>query len=679
MSRANVSNIRGNAFRKSEAEEPINERTSQYFSERGIDLGYLERDVRLHVERGGDNRFYIDYYLPDGSPLIVERRDGSSVQFSVFREWNPKRSGRNKGQKFTQPKGVYSALYFAPIPARFRRSLVSIAQDARSPLIITEGPVKAMAIAQHGGAAIAVNGCWNWKTSVGAPVPEWDSISLSGRDVTIVYDSDAADNTDVQDGLLGLRDMLAKRGATVFICLLSPVNGDPKTGADDWIAEHGYSQFVAYLSEHRCPGDDPKFLDWGRRAKLEEMNRQHAVVMAGSQAVVLTERDDEILLSTPAQLKPFYENRFVGCGQKRLLQWWLEHPERRTYSSIVFQPDGVPPEGAYNLWRGFKVQPKRGKCGLFLKHVREIIADGNRAVAKYVLAWMADAVQNPGTRPGTAIALRGEQGTGKGVFANTFGSLFGTPHFVHLRSARQLTGRFNSHLMQALVVFADEAFWAGDHSAVGPLKALITEDQLPIELKGKDIFFVRNFARLLIASNDDWIVPAGPWERRFCVLDVGNKHRQDVNYFRAIAEELNAGGREALLHYLLNFDLTDVNLRDIPKTEALWDQQLLSMTSVQKFWFERLMEGRLLARHKGWVPLTAKSELHARYAEDAGLDRQPARSAETEFGCQIKNLVPGLKTKRESSGHRRRQYLFPPLDACRQGFEKRMGRKIEWD
>ena len=114
---------------------------------------------------------------------------------------------------------------------------------------------------------------------------------------------------------------------------------------------------------------------------------------------------------------------------------------------------------------------------------------------------MADAVQNPSQRPGTAIVLRGKQGVGKGIFCSEFGKLFGQ-HFVHVQHARHLTGHFNAHLKDALIVFADEAFWAGDKSAEGALKAMVTEDLLPIEFKGKDATYVRNHIRLLVASNN---------------------------------------------------------------------------------------------------------------------------------------------------------------------------------
>ncbi len=664
LRRSIVTSIKGSPFCNADADDPINAWTVEYFTERGIDLGYLEKSAKIIVERGGGNCPIIHYPLPNGE----------FTDFWVKRLEHPP---RGKG-KFDRPAKEPPHLYFAPIPKRFKVRWPQILADVQIPILIAEGPVKAMAIAQYGGVAVGIEGAQNWHYKGGQKLlDEFKLISWKGRPVTLVYDADVATNENVQDGLLGLCDGLLNIGAIPAICLLDAVDGDPKTGVDDWIKTRGYKRFKKYVRETTRPFNDPKFAGWGTQAKLNFMNSRHAVVMAGNQAVVLTERDDEILLSTPTQLKTIFDNRFVG--QKKLLTWWLEHPDRRTYERIVFEPQGKVPDNAYNLWRGFAVQPKRGRCNLFLDHIRKNIVGGNRDVYKYIIAWMADAVQNPAHRPGIAIALRGEQGTGKGIFATNFGSLFGNTHFVHVQSSRQLTGRFNSHLKQALILFADEAIWAGDRSAVGPLKALITEERQPIEIKGKDIFFVRNHVRLIIASNEDWVAPAGPSERRFCVLDVGSAHMQDTKYFGAIVKQMENGGREALLHRLLDYDLSGIDLRNFPKTKALWDQKVRTMTPVQRFWLERLLEGRLLVTDQAWAPLVVKSSLHRRFADDAKLDKVPFRSAETEFGSEIKKLVPGPRTKRESGGFRRRRYLFPSLGECRMAFEKAMGHTIDWE
>src|SRR5262249_26291796 len=89
----------------------------------------------------------------------------------------------------------------------------------------------------------------------------------------------------------------------------------------------------------------------------------------------------------------------------------------------------------------------------------------------------------------------------------------------------------------------------------------VTSRQHMIERKGVDPVPVRNLIRLLVTSNNHWVVPAGMEERRFAVVDLGEAAIQNAEYFAAIDDEMANGGREALLDYLLRFDLSNVDLR----------------------------------------------------------------------------------------------------------------------
>ena len=81
-------------------------------------------------------------------------------------------------------------------------------------------------------------------------------------------------------------------------------------------------------------------------------------------------------------------------------------------------------------------------------------------------------------------------------------------------------------------------------------------------------------------ATKDWVVPAGLEERRFLVLDVSDRHMQDYPYFKAIGQQMDNGGREAMLHDLLARDIKDVNLSIYPRTPALLDQILSSMSPI---------------------------------------------------------------------------------------------------
>ena len=332
-----------------------------------------------------------------------------------------------------------------------------------------------------------------------------------------------------------------------------------------------------------CIPEDDKITGKEERANIPveilELNQRHAAVMLGGKFAILNEESNpgesfpHITFSSPLDFKNKYGNRrvLIGADYQKLGHAWLNHPDRRQYDEIVFQPNGTT-EKFFNLWRGFSVKPIEGNCQLYLDHIRENITGGDDELNDFVLDFMADAVQKPGKKPGVSLVLRGDQGVGKGVFAKHFGRLF-DPHYVQINNSHHLLGNFNAILQDKLVVFADEAFWAGDKQAEGVLKGLVTEEMNVIEQKGKDAYKIRNYIRLIVASNNEWVVPAGPSERRFCVLDVLSARKQDHSYFSAIEEQMDNGGLEALMHFLMNRNLTGKNLRNLPKTTALQEQK----------------------------------------------------------------------------------------------------------
>lgn len=419
--------------------------------------------------------------------------------------------------------------------------------------------------------------------------------------------------------------------------------------------------------------------------EIAALNQKHAVVLLGGKCVILNETIDPtfnragINFSSPASFKDFYANQKVSDGNRevKLGHYWLTHADRRQYDGVVFSPSQDVP-GYYNLWRGFSVELREGSCACYLAHIRDVIASGNEEVYEYLLNWLADLFQNPGRRPGVAIVLRGDQGVGKGAMVSPLLIILGS-HGLHISLSKRLVGSFNNHLKDAILVFSDEAFWAGDKGAEGVLKALVTEDTFSIEPKGVDCFTVKNHIRLIVATNNSWAVPAGLEERRFFALDVSPVHMQDTEYFKNLFDEMGNGGREALLHFLLNRDISGVDLRKFPKTDALLEQKHFSMTPVQKFWFEILMRGALTKDTDCWdMGEVSKDDLHDFFVEFTGKTGQRHRATSTELGMGLKQITQVKSVVRNMKGLRTPAYQFPALEKCRELFEIKLKQKITW-
>ena len=427
---------------------------------------------------------------------------------------------------------------------------------------------------------------------------------------------------------------------------------------------------------------------------VDALNRKHAVLPIGGKCLILNEgvnpvtKQNSINFSSKADFINILSNQTIpnpNNPQKQISVgnvWW-NSKDRRQYAGIVFEPEKDVPDH-YNLWRGFAVEPKKGNWSLMKRLIREGICSDNEVLYRYMLAWMARVVQDPGgERPGVCTVLRGGQGVGKGMFVRNFGYLFG-PHFLQIAQSSQLVGRFNSHLVNIILLFVDEATWGGDREAEGVVKNLITEPTLTVEAKGKDVFPVRNNMNCLIASNSSWVVPAGKDERRFFAVDVSDKFKGNHTFFKKLAAQMKQGGREAMFHDLLEMDISDVNLKNFERTEALLEQILQSMTVIEKWWFGRLSDGEIsdnLSAMDGdsWPPYVSNEVLYDDFKFFASELKKYIPEKEV-FGKQLNKLFESADYVRPTiNGKRKTCRLLPSLKDCREFFEKTVKMKVDWD
>lgn len=379
--------------------------------------------------------------------------------------------------------------------------------------------------------------------------------------------------------------------------------------------------------------------------------------------------------------KPKKKGKSLTLGE-----WWLGHSERRYFDRVVFAP-GQEPRNCYNLWRGFACEAKPGDCSLYLKHVLDNICKGDEAIYRYVICWMARAVQFPGEAGHVAIVMRGLRGVGKGEFVKHFGALFGR-HFLPCTNPIHLVGQFNLHLKDTVVLFADEAFYAGDKRHEAVLKGLITEEFLTLEGKFLGTEAGRNCLHLLMATNNEWVVPAGAHERRFLVLDVLGAQMQNTAYFGPLIEQMQNGGREALLHHLLSMDLSAFEPRNVPKTTALQEQKEHSLSPEEEWWHGKLQTGEIQPGRgwPSWVPCEQLADDFAQHLQGWAKGQRSSRIRLTKLlqrtGCTLGQLGRAVNVEgSDGSVHlvdRPRVYRIPALDVARARWDELFGGAFDW-
>lgn len=427
---------------------------------------------------------------------------------------------------------------------------------------------------------------------------------------------------------------------------------------------------------------------------VERLNSRHAVVQHGGRTFITHQLESgEVTFGDERHLHTLYANDFTVNAQGKLVsvsKAWIAHPDRRTYpNGVVFDPANTSSTDCFNLWMGFAVTPDpSGSCELFLTHLLEVVCDGDRALFEYIVGWWAHLVQKPGEKPGVALVLRGEKGTGKDTVAEYVALAIGKKYCPTIAHPDHLVGRFNSRFQTALIIHVQEGFWAGDKKAEGTLKYLVTSENIEIERKGMDSFQMPSVLRVFISANADWVVPASRDERRWAIADVSNKRRGDREYFSALYAEKNGSGPAALLAFLLDYDLSGFDVREVPQTKGLANQKLASLKNFELWWYETLENGDLNidTEDQNWngspLKLTC-ADVRSDYARWMSTKNyQGAIITDSQLGKFLKQACPSLEVTRPSQSHspqRTRWYQFPPLDICREQFATWLGSELTWD
>jgi Family of unknown function (DUF5906) len=427
---------------------------------------------------------------------------------------------------------------------------------------------------------------------------------------------------------------------------------------------------------------------------IEAVNRRYFIVRnLGGKAVVGIFASNEcgelhFTHQTQHDFMVAMANRTVGVQgadgvtkNMPLGRYWWQHEDRREYQGVRLDPRGVP-NGYLNLWRGFTVKPVAGEWGRMQRHIFEVIANGNREHAEWIIRWIAWVLQNPGDVAEVALVLRGPWRCGKGILLWAIREIFGVRG---MQTSKQdlITGRFLEHLRDCCFLYADEAYWPGGKAQESTFKNLITEPTQVIEGKGLKAEQIRNHLSIAMSANEEWVVPHAPG--RFAMFDVSGKHVGDPAYFAALATELANGGLGAILHDLLAMDLTGwrPGRVDIPQTRALADQHRLSLKAIDAWWTECLEAGYLgceigqatglLDANKGaLVSFTALLESAEGYGHGYNTVTQPVLTSHLISIGALRE-----RPRLPNGGRAGRLWRIPPLAECRANW-RAAGKPGEW-
>jgi hypothetical protein len=343
----------------------------------------------------------------------------------------------------------------------------------------------------------------------------------------------------------------------------------------------------------------------------------------------------------------------------------------------------------FNTYKGFAYKPKNHNIDIspIYDFILDIINSGNIESNDYILNWSASLFQFP-ARKITAVGLKGLHGLGKNVFFNFLGEILGNDNYFYADKAEYLDSSFNAIFQEKLLCFFDEGVWSNDRKSIGFIKAAITNNDSVINEKHEKMRTNKTYYKIVMATNENWIVKVEHGNRRFFIPTLNNKWSYDYvegnkekqkerdGYFNMLskyfyfsnkqgkpytAEELSFLDKvkEQFLYDMMNRDITNWKWENIPITEELIYQQDLSEDPITKT-IKDFIKGDLdihyykkeTQQDKIYVLL---DDIHTAVKEETGLKTV----SKTKIGHKMKELLPEVqKSKYDYYGTMKSCYVF---------------------
>ena len=167
-----------------------------------------------------------------------------------------------------------------------------------------------------------------------------------------------------------------------------------------------------------------------------------------------------------------------------------------------------------------------------LEHIKNIWCSGSEEHYNFILKWICNVFHFRQNKVG--LYLKSGQGTGKGTITNFLLNILG--NIGCTTQKKKVVTDWNAQLSGKVLFVIEEigfnspAEWK---TFSGILKTYVTEPIIAVEDKGKSIHTIKNHLNVIINSNFS-AVNIETDDRRWCVLDISNDKKGDIEYFKKL-------------------------------------------------------------------------------------------------------------------------------------------------
>jgi len=350
-----------------------------------------------------------------------------------------------------------------------------------------------------------------------------------------------------------------------------------KTFANETVIKEYVKQAVVKI----CQGGNSFYI-----SKSFWQNTRHYTELSNAP---LTARADKISYSIVNT--EFDKSRPVAADnlaeiKKDLGDVMMDYMKTNFYKTVDFLPylkeEKYSNGEVFNLFEGFRFPytevkhedcitnnvniPNCPKIQCWIDHIINICCSGDRKLARTIIQWFAHIIQKPQEKA-FCVLMYGKQGTGKSLVYEIFKSAIGDELAIQFTKLSDLTQTHNKIVRGRLLVNANEATNYPTEKDVNIMKQFITDKDLLINPKCCPLYYISNYARVLITTNCKFAMRLTPDDRRYCCLEVSKKQVGNEQYFDPLIKMINDKDTlKALFDYLANFDIHDFKTQRPPMT-----------------------------------------------------------------------------------------------------------------
>ncbi len=455
---------------------------------------------------------------------------------------------------------------------------------------IHESCIKAVNGSKLDTWSIGLNGVRGWSSRKHniALVDEIKSLPWRALELKpfIVFDSNAADNWDVQHAISTLAAKIHELTGQRARHLLLPPGPDGHWGFDDYRVAVGDEAAKAYLE-----GEGTEIEISELELLKLQLNEEVCVVKSLGRVAV---QETGTLMSRQTFVDVNYATYTALVEESRVSvpKLWLADTRRLEVEAIDYVPGADKVSGGIlNMWRGMGLDPEQGDVAPWLDVLERNVKDP--VLRKWVIQWMAYPLQNIGAKLNTFLHLWGPPGAGKQALLAPLMRIYGRNAIVIGKDI--VSSSFNSIYANKQFINIDELHGGNESAAIAitnKLKMMTTGETSVVNTKGQPEYEVRNCANIVTTSNYLDSIKLDEDDRRCCVTKFGERGQvaYGKDYWIPFWKWVENEGAAYVYDYLMKVDLGGFD----PKGWAPMTEEKLDMTratrSREQGWIQELWE-----------------------------------------------------------------------------------------